>query len=112
MTFYRYDRPVPPRRDPAEIADYPEWAQFTRALMGWTDITAADGDTRLRQLARQQAAEAREHPPQPAAAGLPAAGLPAGVRIPVPRQAPCPGEFGPGGEWREHCPATTTTEGT
>jgi hypothetical protein len=97
MTAWSHDKPVPPRRSPEQIADYREWAQFTRALMGWTDI-AAEGDTRLRQLARQQAAEARSQPPP-----RPSAAPPDGVRIPVPRQAPCPGEFGPGGKFREHC---------
>jgi hypothetical protein len=103
MTAWSHDKPVPPRRSPEQIADYREWAQFTRALMGWTDITA-EGDTRLRQLARQQADEARSQPPpgRRPHPGPPAA-LPDGVRIPVPRQAPCPGEFGPGGKFREHC---------
>jgi len=68
-------RPVPRRKRPEEIADYRAWAQMTRAVLGWTDITEDDPIVRtpfrtaaklpprtasqLRAMAREQAAEAR-----------------------------------------------------
>ncbi len=67
-------RPVPRRKRPEEIADYRAWAQMTRAVLGWTDITEDDPIVRtpfrtaaklpprtasqLRAMAREQAAEA------------------------------------------------------
>lgn len=68
-------RPVPRRKRPEEIAGYHAWAQMTRAVLGWTDITEDDPivrtpfrtaaklpprtESQLRAIAREQAAEAR-----------------------------------------------------
>ncbi len=110
MTAWSHDKPVPPRRSPEQIADYREWAQFTRALMGWADITGGETalparESRLRKLAAEQAREAAQQPRIPAI-GTPASGRwLAGIKT---RQQPCPGEFGPGGTFREHCPQART----
>ena len=50
MTEPGYGQPVPRRKRPEEIADYRAWAQFTRALMGWTDLTAESDDVAVTEF--------------------------------------------------------------
>lgn len=73
--------PVPPRRPPGEISDYPREAAAVRAALGWDQTTR---DQELRAIARRQVAEARSaravfEPAPPARAELP----------PGDRQEPC-----------------------
>jgi hypothetical protein len=88
-------------------ADYKAWAQFTRALMGWTDII--DGKTRHQLLAAEQVREAAA--PQPAPHAVPAhVELAAAAAIAehlarekVPRYC-CPGYFSyDGNGFHTHC---------
>jgi hypothetical protein len=72
----------------------PEWIHAIRSFYG---LGRADGGDRLRRLALEQAAESRA---QRHADPVP---LPDVPPIKVERAAPCPGEFGPGGKFREHC---------
>ncbi|MGO9294423.1 MAG: hypothetical protein ACLP52_11225 [Streptosporangiaceae bacterium] len=67
MSAPGYDQPVPSRRRPDQIADYKAWAQFTRALLGWADLTR-DSDpvvvTEFREwagLPRRTESQLRQH---------------------------------------------------
>jgi hypothetical protein len=64
-------------------------------------------ECQLRELAREQAHQAAKVARIPAIAS-PAA-LAAVARIKIPPQT-CPGEFGPGGVWQEHCRISTEDE--
>jgi hypothetical protein len=61
-------------------------------------------ECQLRQLAREQAREAANLLRFPAVASTAVADVLAGIKIPPQT---CPGEFGAGGAWQEHCKIST-----
>ena len=74
----------------------PEWIHAIREYYGLSSIAAEDHH---RARAAEQAAESRAQRQQDP---VPLPDIPAPIK--VPHVAPCPGEFGPDGKFREHCP--------
>jgi hypothetical protein len=73
----------------------PDWIHAIRDYYGLASTSTED---HRRALAAEQAAESRA---QRQRDPVPLPDIP--VPIQVPYVAPCPGEFGPGGTFRDHC---------